>query len=106
DAHDQSTARRAAPRHMRRAQARRPASGAVVCLAVEEPLSGCAGNESARDGHVRMMQAGMESHVMPPPPPPLTLGPGARLKSAREDAGLSIDEVAQQLKLAPRQVRA
>ena len=33
-------------------------------------------------------------------------GPGARLKSAREAAGLSLDQVAQQLKLAPRQVRA
>jgi cytoskeleton protein RodZ len=51
------------------------------------------------------MQAGMESHRMPPPPPP-TLGPGARLKAARQDAGLSVDQVAQQLKLAPRQVRA
>lgn len=34
------------------------------------------------------------------------LGPGAALKSARERAGLSLDEAAQQLKLAPRQVRA
>ena len=33
-------------------------------------------------------------------------GPGARLRSAREAAGLSLDQVAQQLKLAPRQVRA
>ncbi|MDQ2961813.1 MAG: helix-turn-helix domain-containing protein [Pseudomonadota bacterium] len=33
-------------------------------------------------------------------------GPGSRLKSAREAAGLSLDQVAQQLKLAPRQVRA
>jgi len=31
---------------------------------------------------------------------------GARLKAAREAAGLSLDAVAQQLKLAPRQVRA
>src|SRR5437588_2413269 len=50
------------------------------------------------------MHAGMESHGMPPPPP--IMGPGARLKAAREDAGLSVDQVAQQLKLAPRQVRA
>lgn len=34
------------------------------------------------------------------------LGPGAALKSARERAGLSLDAAAQQLKLAPRQVRA
>jgi len=33
-------------------------------------------------------------------------GPGARLKAARETAGLSLDQAAQQLKLAPRQVRA
>jgi cytoskeleton protein RodZ len=33
-------------------------------------------------------------------------GPGAQLKAAREAAGLSLDQVAQQLKLAPRQVKA
>jgi len=32
--------------------------------------------------------------------------PGSRLRAAREAAGLSVDDVAQQLKLAPRQVRA
>ena len=32
--------------------------------------------------------------------------PGAQLKAAREAAGLSLDQVAQQLKLAPRQVKA
>jgi cytoskeleton protein RodZ len=32
--------------------------------------------------------------------------PGAQLRAAREAAGLSVDQVAQQLKLAPRQVRA
>lgn len=42
------------------------------------------------------------------PPMPLlgNAGPGARLQAARETAGLSLDQVAQQLKLAPRQVRA
>jgi cytoskeleton protein RodZ len=35
-----------------------------------------------------------------------TAGPGARLRAAREAAGLSLDQVAQQLKLAPRQVKA
>ena len=39
-----------------------------------------------------------------PPPPPATAG--ARLREAREAAGLSLDAVAQQLKLAPRQVKA
>ena len=38
------------------------------------------------------------------PPPAATAG--ARLREAREAAGLSIDAVAQQLKLAPRQVKA
>ncbi|HEX8009558.1 MAG TPA: RodZ domain-containing protein [Casimicrobiaceae bacterium] len=33
-------------------------------------------------------------------------GPGARLRASREAAGLSLDQVAQQLKLAPRQVKA
>jgi cytoskeleton protein RodZ len=49
-----------------------------------------------------------EAHVdaSPPPAPARYDGPGARLKLAREAAGLSIEQVAQQLKLAPRQVRA
>jgi cytoskeleton protein RodZ len=34
------------------------------------------------------------------------VGAGGQLKAAREAAGLSLDQVAQQLKLAPRQVRA
>ena len=42
----------------------------------------------------------------PPWPPAGPDGPGSRLKSAREAAGLSLDQVAQQLKLAPRQVQA
>ena len=38
------------------------------------------------------------------PPKPLTAG--AMLRNAREASGMSVDAVAQQLKLAPRQVRA
>jgi cytoskeleton protein RodZ len=41
-----------------------------------------------------------------PPPIPTTEGPGARLRAARESAGLSLDQVAQQLKLTQRQVKA
>jgi cytoskeleton protein RodZ len=41
-----------------------------------------------------------------PPPIPTPAGPGARLRAAREAAGLSLDQVAQQLKLAQRQVKA
>ncbi len=39
-------------------------------------------------------------------PPAGSEGPGARLRAAREAAGLSLDQVAQQLKLAQRQVKA
>jgi cytoskeleton protein RodZ len=53
------------------------------------------------------MQAGIDvPPQLQPPPPPSPDGPGARLKTAREAAGLSLDQVAQQLKLAPRQVKA
>jgi cytoskeleton protein RodZ len=41
-----------------------------------------------------------------PPASPMPLSAGAQLASAREAAGLTLDAVAQQLKLAPRQVRA
>jgi len=37
---------------------------------------------------------------------PAADGPGALLRAARESAGLSLDQAAQQLKLAPRQVKA
>jgi cytoskeleton protein RodZ len=47
----------------------------------------------------------LEAHSQMAPEPPV-VGPGARLKAARETAGLSLDQAAQQLKLAPRQVRA
>ena len=40
------------------------------------------------------------------PVPDAAAGPGTQLKLAREAAGLSLDQVAQQLKLAPRQVKA
>ncbi|HEX4522856.1 MAG TPA: helix-turn-helix domain-containing protein [Casimicrobiaceae bacterium] len=40
------------------------------------------------------------------PEPDAYVGAGAQLRAAREAAGLSLDQVAQQLKLAPRQVRA
>jgi cytoskeleton protein RodZ len=40
------------------------------------------------------------------PEPVVFVGAGAQLRAAREAAGLSLDQVAQQLKLAPRQVKA
>ncbi len=50
------------------------------------------------------MEAGVDVPLQPVPPSQDR--PGARLKAAREAAGLSLDQVAQQLKLAPRQVKA
>jgi cytoskeleton protein RodZ len=47
-----------------------------------------------------------EERVNDAPPPSGATGPGARLRAAREAAGLSLEQAAQQLKLAPRQVRA
>ena len=47
----------------------------------------------------------LEAHGQMASAPPV-VGPGARLKAARETAGLSLDQAAQQLKLAPRQVKA
>jgi cytoskeleton protein RodZ len=41
-----------------------------------------------------------------PPPIPAAAGLGAQLRAAREAQGLSLDQVAQQLKLAQRQVKA
>lgn len=43
---------------------------------------------------------------LPPSLPVAAVGPGAQLRAAREAAGLSLDQVAQQLKLAQRQVKA
>src|SRR5262244_3600486 len=50
---------------------------------------------------VMSMEAHGEAASLPAPD-----GPGARLRAARENAGLSLDQAAQQLKLAPRQVQA
>ncbi len=46
------------------------------------------------------------SHVESGEAPQAMRGAGAMLRAAREGAGLSVDAVAQQLKLAPRQVKA
>jgi len=47
----------------------------------------------------------VNDEVSTPPDAPAA-SPGAELRAAREAAGLSLDDVAQQLKLAPRQVQA
>jgi cytoskeleton protein RodZ len=70
-----------------RKEERRPHRGDVVCRPIAQPLSGQRRGQIRRHGDR-----------------PATAG--ALLAAAREAAGLSIDAVAQQLKLAPRQVRA
>jgi len=50
------------------------------------------------------IEADMETPLSPAAPVPP--GPGASLKAARERKGLSLDEAAQALKLAPRQIKA
>src|SRR5262249_34263412 len=103
-ADQQPTARRAAPRRVRRTQARRSPSRAFLRLAAQEPVPGGTGDQEPRDGEVRVMatepRAGAAGHVS------VGVAPGARLRAAREAAGMSLDQVAQQLKLAPRQVKA
>src|SRR4030095_10515689 len=59
---------------------------------------GCVGGAGGTTTRV-----GASSDAATPPVPPTA---GALLREARESAGMSIDAVAQQLKLAPRQVLA
>src|SRR4029079_163523 len=77
----------------------------VVHVAVAQPLSGRAGNAGDHRG-LRVMNLEAQPASGRVPEPGVYVGAGGRLKSAREAAGLSLDQVAQQLKLAPRQVRA
>jgi cytoskeleton protein RodZ len=55
---------------------------------------------------VTVTQEHMPNDVDGLAPVDASAGAGARLRAAREAAGLSLDQVAQQLKLAPRQVKA
>ena len=57
--------------------------------------------EAASDRNGRTLPGDADAAAAPAPD-----GPGALLRAAREAAGLSLDAVAQQLKLAPRQVKA
>ena len=95
-------------RGLYRAQAGRQAGGAIVHIAAAQSLSGFRRNQSPyhRGLRVTATQEQMPNDVDGLAPVAASAGPGARLRAAREAAGLSLDQVAQQLKLAPRQVKA
>ena len=52
------------------------------------------------------MDPGANPEAPPPPPPEPEVTVGTRLREARERLGLSVSEVAQRLKFAPRQIEA
>jgi type IV pilus biogenesis/stability protein PilW len=68
--------------------------------AAPQPLSRIGRSEVDRDGRVRMSERSIAGAGE------AAGRAGALLRAAREAAGLSVETVAQQLKLAPRQVRA
>lgn len=53
-----------------------------------------------------MSDAGMEGSSQPPLNPPQSAGPGAQLAARRQELGWTVEQVANQLNLAPRQVQA
>src|SRR6185437_16435551 len=101
-----ASARSTAPRHVHRAQARRHRCCAVVPVAARQPLSAFRrGGQhrlrglpvtGATEGGAGAGTAASASRA----------SAGAKLKAAREAQTLTIEAVAQQLKLAPRQVKA
>src|SRR6202049_3895771 len=107
DADHDAAARGHVSRALYRTQAGGQAGGAVVHNAAAQSLSGFCRNQSHHHRGLRMTAA---QEQLPTDvdglPVAASAGPGARLKATREAAGLSLDQVAQQLKLAPRQVRA
>src|ERR1700694_4514109 len=107
DADHDAAARGHVSRALYRTQAGGQAGGAVVHNAAAQSLSGFCRNQSHHHRGLRMTAA---QEQLPTDvdglPVAASAGPGARLRAAREAAGLSLDQVAQQLKLAPRQVKA
>src|SRR5437763_16049509 len=94
-------------RALYRTQAGGQAGGAVVRNAAAQSLSGFRRNQSHHHRGLRMTAAQDQlPNDVDGLPVAASAGPGARLRAAREAAGLSLDQVAQQLKLAPRQVKA
>src|SRR6478609_9756247 len=98
-------ARSALSWRLHRAQAGRARNRAIVCVAAAQPLARFARGQGTRRGRMRVTSApGVDGMPATTRAAPATAG--GRLKAARQAAGLSVDAVAQQLKLAPRQVTA
>src|SRR5438552_10028696 len=100
DARHKPAPRSAIPGHVHRAQTGRSAGRDLVYDATSQSISGLARSESGCVAGLRMMT---NDHTTPLP---VASTAGAQLRAAREAAGWSQEAVAQQLKLAPRQVRA
>src|SRR5205823_732359 len=83
-----------------RAQGRRQAGRDLVSNAAPQSLSRVGRSQGDHRASLRMMSNDQMT------PLPIASTAGAQLRAAREALGLSQDAVAQQLKLAPRQVRA
>src|SRR4029453_10576049 len=100
--------RGALSRPVHRAQARRSRLGNRLRRAASQPLSGQPGSQGRRLHRARLRMS--ERHTISPNIGPATEparpSAGTLLHLAREEAGLTLDAVAQQLKLAPRQVKA
>src|SRR6266566_4773877 len=108
DADQHAAARGALSWSLYRTQAGRQAGGAVVRIAATQSVSGLRRNQSHYHRGLRVTATEEQSpnDVDGLAPVAASAGAGARLRAAREAAGLSLDQVAQQLKLAPRQVKA
>ncbi len=104
DAAAAGAARSALSRDVHREEDRRPQRRAIVHIAVEEPLSGFGRNEG--DPHRNMRVTERDAMARPDARETQPERAGSLLRVARESAGMSIDAVAQHLKLAPRQVKA
>src|ERR1700686_1012796 len=107
DADTEATARGHVSRALYRTQTGGQPGGAVVHNAAAQSLSGFRRNQSHHHRGLRMTAAQEQlPNDVDGLPSAASAGPGARLRAAREAAGLSLDQVAQQLKLAPRQGKA
>src|SRR3981081_2745226 len=107
DADPDAATRGPVSRALYRTQAGGQAGRAVVHNAAAQSLSGFRRNQSHHHrGLGRTAAQEQLPHDADGLPVVAPAGPGARLRAAREAAGLSLDQVAQQLKLAPRQGKA
>src|SRR6202162_5888070 len=108
DADQYAASRGHLSRPLYRTQAGRQTGRAVVRIATAQSLSGFRRNQGHyhRGLRVTVTQEHMPNDVDGLAPVDASAGAGAGLTAARAAAGLSLDQVAQQLKLAPRQVKA